>query len=39
MTEDEAAAFLAARYGLRSRALTAIGAAGDANRTWFQRGL
>lgn len=36
MTEDEAAAFLAARYGLRSHALTAIGAAGDANRTLYR---
>src|SRR5690348_3980745 len=36
MTENEAAAFLAARYGLRARALTPIGAAGDASRALYR---
>src|SRR5690348_16225238 len=36
MTVDEAIAFLAAYYGLRARALTAIGAAGDAGRALYR---
>src|SRR5690348_1673350 len=36
MTENEAAAFLAACYGLRARALTPIGAAGDASRALYR---
>jgi Ser/Thr protein kinase RdoA (MazF antagonist) len=36
MTENEAAAFLAACYGLRARALTLIGAAGDASRALYR---